>query len=422
MGKTGLRRHQLLSWLPDLDRQVWILAVGRLLSQTGTGFTLFYAPIFFVNQVGLSATAVGIGLGSAQISGIIGRLLGGSFSDSPDWGRRRTLLLSALVSAIASFVLAFADNFAMVVAGNLLMGLGIGLYWPATEAVVADLTAGKTRNEAYAITRLGDNIGLQLGIILGGIVIATTGAYRSLFIIDGLSFVVFFGVIYAAIAETYRPPIIAQSDRPETPENGWMVALGDRTLLIYIAVNILFTVYMSQIHSTIPLYLNNFMRGDFSAGTISALFAGHTAISIVLLLPVARLLNPLSRPHALIVSAMLWGMGFLIVGLMGMATTGTLLLAILGLGILAIATVSYTPAASALVADLAPDSRRGIYLSLNAQCWAIGYLIGPPLGGWVLDQTPQIVYNFWLGLAASVGVAIAILQSLHRQITRRQHS
>jgi len=59
-------------WLPQLDYQVWILAAGRLLSQIGTGFTLFYAPIFFVNQVGLSATAVGIGLGSASVSGIMG--------------------------------------------------------------------------------------------------------------------------------------------------------------------------------------------------------------------------------------------------------------------------------------------------------------------------------------------------------------
>jgi hypothetical protein len=50
--------------------------MGRLLSQIGSGFTLFYAPIFFVNQVGLSATAVGIGLGSGSISGVVGRFLG----------------------------------------------------------------------------------------------------------------------------------------------------------------------------------------------------------------------------------------------------------------------------------------------------------------------------------------------------------
>src|SRR4028119_386163 len=99
------------SWLPQLSYQVWILAAGRLLSQIGSGFTLFYAPIFFVNQVGLSATAVGIGLGSGSITGVIGRFLGGSFADSKSWGRRPTLLLSAAVCAIASVILALTFNF-----------------------------------------------------------------------------------------------------------------------------------------------------------------------------------------------------------------------------------------------------------------------------------------------------------------------
>jgi hypothetical protein len=71
-------RKPTSSWLPQLNSQVWILAAGRFLSGVGTGFTLFYAPIFFVNQVGLSATQVGIGLGSASISGVLGRILGGS--------------------------------------------------------------------------------------------------------------------------------------------------------------------------------------------------------------------------------------------------------------------------------------------------------------------------------------------------------
>lgn len=412
-----MNKNKFLSWLPQLSRPVWILAVGRLLSQTGTGFTLFYAPIFFVNQVGLSSTAVGIALGSAQISGVMGRLLGGSFCDSARFGRRWTLLLSAIISAMSSFVLAFTTNLMMLIMGNLLLGLGIGLYWPATETVVADLTTGKTRNEAYAITRLGDNIGLQIGIIMGGVVIATTGGYRSLFILDGLSFLIFFVVIYVAIAETYQPPVISETElksgESSTSSNSWMVALSDRTLLIYVVVNILFTLYMSQIHSTIPLYLNNFVKTEFSSVTISALFAGHTAIAILLLLPISHVLNPLSRPHALMVSAILWGIGFLIIGLMGIVETGTLTLAILGLGTLAIATVSYSPAASSLVANLAPDSHRGVYLAINSQCWAIGYLIGPPLGGLALDQTSEIVSKFWLGLALSVLIAIAILQYIH---------
>ncbi|MGL4375075.1 MAG: MFS transporter, partial [Microcoleaceae cyanobacterium] len=126
-------QQKLPEWLPRLSPQIWILAFGRFLSQTGTGFTIFYTTIFFVNQVGLSATQVGLGLGSAQISGIIGRLLSGVICDSPKWGRKRTLLLSCILSSIASFLLASSHNFSTMVTGNLLMGFAIGLYWPATE-------------------------------------------------------------------------------------------------------------------------------------------------------------------------------------------------------------------------------------------------------------------------------------------------
>ncbi|HEY9880288.1 MAG TPA: MFS transporter, partial [Leptolyngbyaceae cyanobacterium] len=59
-----LFKLRLDRWLPALDHRIWILAGGRLLSQIGIGFTLFYAPIFFVDQVGLTATQVGLGIGS----------------------------------------------------------------------------------------------------------------------------------------------------------------------------------------------------------------------------------------------------------------------------------------------------------------------------------------------------------------------
>jgi MFS family permease len=223
--------------------------IGRFLSEVGTGFTLFYAPIFFVNQVGLSATAVGFALGSASISGVLGRILGGTFSDSRFWGRRRTLLLSAAVAAIASLVLATTNNFSTLVVGNLLMGLGQGLYWPATEAVVADLTPPEQRREAFALTRLADNLGMGMGIVFGGALIGTTGAYRALFIVDAISFVVFFGVVYFAITETYQP---SEKQQNTSIQSSWLQALRDRPLLVYVIVNIIFTTYISQLHSTLP--------------------------------------------------------------------------------------------------------------------------------------------------------------------------
>ena len=132
-----------------------------MLDAFNSGFTIFYAPIFFVQQVGLSATSVGLALGSASISGIAGRLISGTYADR--WGRKPVLLLATFVLAIACFILSITNDFPTLIAGCLVQGLGLGLYWPANEAIVADLTTGEDRRFAYAITRLADNLGMGLG-------------------------------------------------------------------------------------------------------------------------------------------------------------------------------------------------------------------------------------------------------------------
>lgn len=415
-----MRQLRSLSRFPQLNPQVWILAGGRFLSDIGSGFTLFYAPIFFVNQVGLSATEVGLALGIASVSGVAGRILSGTLADSPRWGRRRTLLLATAVLAIAALVLATTHNLTTLIVGNLLSGLGIGLYWPATESIVADLTQGEQRREAYAITRLADNLGLGVGIVLGGLLISATNAYRTLFLVDALSFVVFFGVVYFAIAKTYP----SASRRDEVRGSAWFEALGDRRLQVYIVANIIFTTYIAQLHSTIPLYFSNFIGGDsvskgFAAPTISGLFAWHLALNIISQMPAAYLLKRFSHVQTLTISAILWSAGFGCMWLAGVVPHSQLFWAIFGLGVLAIATVCYSPAASSLVADIAPPSLRAIYISINSLCWAAGYFIGPTLGGWVLDQSRMMVVSYWVALSISVVGTAIILQYLDRTIRRQ---
>ncbi|NJR46220.1 MAG: MFS transporter [Hyellaceae cyanobacterium CSU_1_1] len=399
--------------------KVWILAAGRLLSEIGTGFTLFYAPIFFVNEVGLSSTLVGIALGSGSISGVVGRFLAGQGVDSPRWGRRKVLLASAAISILADVVLSLSFNFTTLVLGNLLMGFGVGMYWPATEAAIIDLTTPQQRNEAFAVTRLADSLGLSLGVVLGGVLIANSGNYRTLFVIDGISFAVFFAVIYFAIAETYQ----FKSLSADHQQNGWSFAFRDRALMVFVAVNILFTIYLSQVQSTMPLYLKNFVQladstTGFSEKVISALFTWHIALAAICQLPVAWILNRFTRIAGLSLSFLIWGIAFILVWVTGNMPNHTLIWAGLTLGVMSLGMVTYTPVASGLVAELAPESLRGVYFSINSQCWAIGYFIGPPLGGWALDH-PQFTNYFWLICAASILLGLAILQYLQRLIKAR---
>ena len=408
-------RQRLRQWLPDFDHRVWILAAGRLLSQVGIGFTLFYAPIFFTTQVGLTATQVGLGIGLGSLAGMGGRFLGGSLSDSPTWGRRPTLLASALVSAGADGVLLLANDFSIFLLGNLLMGFGVGLYWPAAESVAADITTPEQRNEAYALVRLADNLGLGVGVVAGGALISLTGAYRALFAIDGVTFLLFFVIIYVAIAET-RPA----ANGARSLWQGWGRALRDTNLMVYAAVNVLFTGYLAQIQSTLPLYLNRFGGGEqgVNEGTLSLLFTGHVVLTALAQLPMARWLNRYRPAQGLMVSALLWGLSF---GLVWQSGVGAFPLAWAGLalGVMALAMVAYTPIGSALVAALAPEALRGVYLSVNSMCWAVGYMIGPPVGGWALDQGAATAHVFWLGLAATVVPALGVLAWLDRRLQRR---
>jgi MFS family permease len=399
--------------MSKLPRQIWILALGRLLSEIGSGFTIFYAPIFFVQQVGLSATSVGLALGSASISGVAGRLISGTYADR--WGRKPVLLLSTVVLAIACGIFAITNDFLTLIIGCLVQGFGLGLYWPANEAIVADLTMGEQRRFAYAITRLADNLGMGLGIIAGGLLISSTGGYRNLFIIDGISFCCFFLTIAFNIQETLK------SEKVSTQfASGYSKALRDRRLLVYIIVNIILTIYISQMQTTLPLYFSGFVpqanASGFSPGVISTLFTGHLLMTIVCQLPMLKLLTRLTHVRSLMISGGFWLLGFACIPVTGISNSYQLLWASLGLGLFALAIVAYTPTASALIADLAPPDLRGVYTSLNSLCWAAGYAIGPPLGGWALDQSPEFVHNFWLGLAATVPIVWGILWWLEKLV------
>ncbi|NJL09697.1 MAG: MFS transporter [Calothrix sp. SM1_7_51] len=81
-------------------------------------------------------------------------------------------------------------------------------------------------------------------------------------------------------------------------------------------------------------------------------------------------------------------------------------------GVLAIASIIYKPTSSAWISELAPSNLRGAYTAIAYQCWTIGYIIGPILGGWAIDQSQNIAQNMWLAVAFSTLVGLIVLRIL----------
>ncbi|MFT2612585.1 MFS transporter, partial [Escherichia coli] len=83
-------------------------------------------------------------------------VLSGNLLEGKRFARKGTILLATVVQCIGSFILATTSNFPTFVAGSILMGFGVGLYWPATQTFIADTTGSTGIEEAIALTLLAD--------------------------------------------------------------------------------------------------------------------------------------------------------------------------------------------------------------------------------------------------------------------------
>ena len=419
--------------------------MGQLLLFIGQGFTMVYASIYFVNELGFSATQVGLALGSSGLSGILGRFWAGSAIDSPKIGRRNILFLSTIIAAIACCCLAFATTFALLIAGNLLMGMGLSMFWPATMAVTTDLTTDHNRTEAFAIARLADNVGLGLGAFLAGQYMTISGNYQALFLGKGVAYLGCGIVVYWAIAETLHtqlslpstsldPTTNIFSDRINTTQalesplsdtalQKWGQVMQDSPFLMYIFATIFVTTYTAQLSSTLPLYLANFIPNGntttgFSSQWISYFFVWHALLKIVLQLPVTRWVKRFTEVNVLVSALGCWMTSFGCIWLTGtnlpINGLGLVVLILLAFTLVGAGEMLYGPTSSGMVGQMAPAHLRGIYFSLDSQCWALGYMIGPAIGGWALDHPDLLGTNVWLIFAISVTVAIALIHHLQR--------
>lgn len=422
----GQSPNRLTAWLPTLPKEIWILVAGQLLLFIGQGFTLVYASIFFVNQLGFSATQVGLALSSSGLAGVFGRFLAGFAVDSRALGRRGTILIASFVSALGCVFLAFADTFVLLVVGNVLLGLGISWYWPATMSVITDLSTEENRPEAFALSQLSNNLGLGLGALFAGQYIAMNGSYQALFLGKGFVYTVFGIAIWNTIAETRQ----SETTLMQVTKN-WGTALRDRKLTTFLVANTFFAIYGAQISATLPLYLANFVPSvasttdyanfGFSEQFISYLFFWHALIKIIGQLPITRWAMQINQVSILFFSLVLWGASAILFWLVGTTSAYALTIALCGFFIAAVAEVLYGPAASALTGTLSPADQRGIYFSLESECWAIGFVVGPALGGLALDHPLQGGANLWLWLVASTSIPAAILVYL-KQLLNPQNA
>jgi MFS family permease len=392
---------------PDLPRPVWILQVGGLTNAFGNGVVLPFLIIYLHNvrgiPLGLAGLAAAVNSAAALCSGFVA----GSLADRV--GPRRVLFGALIVMAVAISLFPLIRNAWEAYALNVLLGTGSGSFWPSQSSMLTGLTPPTARHSAFAVQRLTMNLGVALGGLTGGLIarVSHPGSFTILFLLDALTF-----VGYAAVVGTLPSPLWGR----ERTRGRYADVVRDRPFMRYVALNAVFiTIGMAVIVELMPPYAKNV--AGVNEREIGVLWMLNALVVVVAQLPIAKLGEGRSRMRALALMGAIWAGAMLLIGGSGLWLEATSAFALMAVAVITfgVGECLHGIVHGPLTADLAPPELVGRYMAFGSQSWQVGWIIGPAVGGFVLQHAPNALWP----AAAAINIAAALSAlALERHLPR----
>jgi len=406
--------HYVRSLNPQLPRSVWLLQAGGLANMFGNGVVVPFLIIYLHNVRGISLGLAGLIAATNGLAALVSGPIAGSLADRIG---ARTTLVAALVimcGAFALFPLITQAWHAFLL--NVLAGTGSGAFWPSQGTLLSALTPPERRPAAFAQQRVTMNLGIGLGGLVGGLIASTSdpSSFTVLFALDAATFLVF-----AAILTRVPSPNLARTQEHE-PRRGYAAVFHDRPFRSFILLNTLFISASIALFSELfPVFAKN--EAAVSEREIGLIFFLNTALIVLVQLPVAKLQEGKRRMSALALMSVLFAATWVLVlvgGLTLEAGAATALFA-LAFGLFAFGECLHGTVQGPLVSDLAPPQLLGRYMAMSSSSWQVGFIIGPAVGGFVLQAQPYALWPVAAAVCLAGGIwAIMLEHRLPRLVQR----
>ena len=394
-------RRWLRTFDQQLPRSVQTLQAGGLVSAFGNGLLIPYLFIYLHN-------VRDIGLGTAGLivaaNAVVSIAAGPIFGSLVDRVGGRTMLAIALVVLAVGY-----GSFALVVEpwqgflASVVTGIGNGGFWPAQSTMLAALSPPHRRHATFAMQRVTMNLGIGLGALVGGLIAAAArpNTFVALFLLDALTFVVYFGVLLAAVPEVAHGGGSSRS-------GSYTTVFRHRAFVGVVGLNTLFIFAGMSGFELLPVFAKNEIGVSESA--IGVIFFVNTVVIVVAQLPIAKVSEGHRRMRMLALLGVLWAACWVGVSVVGGAFDGGLAVLLLTVVMAAfgIGECIHGAVQAPLVSDLADPRLLGRYMALSALSWQVGFALGPAVGGFLLQVSPLGTWLVWAALCA-LGAALSVV-------------
>ncbi|SFB18126.1 MULTISPECIES: MFS transporter [unclassified Bacillus (in: firmicutes)] len=355
-----------------MPRALWLLVIGMAVNVTGSSFLWPLNTIYIHDHLGKSLSVAGIVLMLNSAASVFGNLIGGSLFDKI--GGYKSILLGIGITLLALLGLTFWHNWPQYIIFLTIVGFGSGIVFPSMYAMAGSVWKEGGR-KAFNAIYVAQNVGVAVGAALGGIV--ADYSFQLIFLANTLMYVIFlliavFGYRKIELNPGAQTSILQENSRIKNHQK--MYAL----LILCVGYLLCWVAYV-QWQTTIASFTQEI---NISLTQYSLLWTINGAI-IVLGQPLMN--GFLKRFSKSLKTQMIVGMlifiGSFIVASKAHDFSGFMA----GMIILTIGEMLIWPAVPTIASELAPKGREGFYQGVVNSTATGGRMIGPLLGGLLVD-------------------------------------
>lgn len=385
----------LLDGLKKYPRAFKVLIASAFIENTAFGLILPFLTIYMIKDIHLSNSLAGVVLMGYTVSGIPAMIIGGMLADKI--GRRPVLLMSLGLMCITILAYFFVDSFWPLLAVALADSFVGSMYMPAANAMIADVIKPGGRPVAFSILRLGWNTGIIFGPVIGAIIVAAL-SIKHLFVFGSVILASAFVMNLLLIPET-KPEITGE----EVTFRKVLSVGKDRSFFLLVSLSGVFWFFFSQWMSVLPVYATEKLQ--IETYSFGLLFSVSAIMTVLFQIPATMKLANYTRTTVLLAGQIIGSIGFAIIFF---AVDFFSLLACIML--ITVGEIVYMSLISTVIADLAPEDSRGLYMGFAGFIQTFGNGVGFLFGMVLLDVLTQMEY-VWpifgaIGLTTCVGYLV----------------
>ncbi|MDN3448727.1 MFS transporter [Planococcus sp. APC 3906] len=384
----------------DWNRNLKVRLVGEFFMNTSYWMVFPFLAIYFAEEFGKSTA--GLLLVLSQVFSVAANLVGGYCADR--FGRRTMLVVASIGQGFAFLLFAYANSpwLESPILGFIaftIAGMGGSLYWPASQAMIADVIPEKYRSDVFAIFYTTLNIAVVVGPLFGAVLFFS---YR----FELLLIVAVISMILGTVLRLYTNETLPQSviDKWQREESvGVLGAVGkqvkeygvifkDKLFLLFVIAGILGAQTFMQLDLLIPVFL----KETIDEQTVAAFMGreltvtGETSFGVLLsengllvalfTVIITRWMTRFREKWVFFMSAILYGVSMLIFPI-----TSWFWMFVLAMAVFTFAELMVVGVQQSFISKLAPEEMRGQYFAAASLRYTIGRMIAPlsiPMTAW----------------------------------------